>query len=118
MRPAPRRQALVLGLVATLFLGASACSGDDSSSAAAPTSAAAQGAAPASATVSANDATKADIAAALEAAGVANAARWADEVVEYRPYDDAAEGFPHLREELQKYNPPAGTIDQIVAVLR
>ncbi len=67
--------------------------------------------------VSANDASREEIAAALTAAGVANAERWAGEVVEYRPYDDAADGFPHLREELAKYNPADGVVDQIISVL-
>jgi competence protein ComEA len=67
--------------------------------------------------VSANKASKAEITAALTAAGVANADRWAGEVVEYRPYSDAAAGFPSLRKELTKYNPPAGTIDKIIASL-
>lgn len=67
--------------------------------------------------VSANDASQEEIAAALDAAGVPNADRWAREVTEYRPYDDADQGFPHLREELAKYNPADGVVDQIISVL-
>jgi hypothetical protein len=68
--------------------------------------------------VSANDATETQIGAALRAAGVPNAERWADEVVEYRPYpaDDAQLG--KLRTSLAKYNPAPGVVDAIVAVLR
>ncbi len=78
---------------------------------------AAAGTAAAGPTVSANKASKAEITAALTAAGVANPDRWAGEVVEYRPYSDAAAGFPGLRKQLTKYNPPAGTIDKIIASL-
>ena len=114
LAPAAVALALVLG-------GAAACSDGGSSSDATTTTAAATastaGSSTASGTVSANDASTDEIAAALDAAGVDNAERWADEVAEYRPYDDADQGFPHLREELAKYDPPAGTIDQIIAVL-
>ncbi len=75
-------------------------------------------AAPAAAKVSANDATEDELVAAFEAAGIANAAKWADEVVEYRPYAADDPDFTTLREELAKYNPEAGTIDQIIAVLQ
>jgi 7-cyano-7-deazaguanine synthase in queuosine biosynthesis len=74
-------------------------------------------AAPATAKVSANNATQAEIAAALDAAGVANAARWAVEVVEYRPYPTNDPTFAKLRQNLVKYNPAPGLVDQIVAAL-
>lgn len=111
-----------LVLAGALTLAACGSSGgSDSSTAQTTTTAAASGASTTAGStvekVSANDASQEEIAAALTAAGVDNADRWADEVVEYRPYDDADQGFPHLREELAKYNPPAGTIDQIIAVL-
>ena len=38
--------------------------------------------------VNANDASVEELAAAFEAAGIPNAARWAHEVEEYRPYSD------------------------------
>lgn len=82
--------------------------------AAAPTE---DAAAPAAAKVSANNATEEELVAAFEAAGIANAEKWADEVVEYRPYAADDPDFTMLREELAKYNPEAGVIDQIVAVL-
>jgi hypothetical protein len=66
--------------------------------------------------VSANTASVGEIAAALEAAGVDNAERWAREVEEYRPYDDDPD-LPKLRDELAKYNPGAGVVDQIVGAL-
>ena len=67
------------------------------------------------ATVDANTASVAEMTAAFEAAGVPNAARWAREVEEYRPYSD--DGWAHLRQELDKYNIDDATFDQIVSVL-
>ena len=67
--------------------------------------------------VDANTASKAEIAAALEAAGVPNAERWADEVTEYRPYPTDDPTFGKLRDELAKYRPADGVIDQIISVL-
>jgi hypothetical protein len=67
--------------------------------------------------VSANTATVDEIAAALAAAGVDEADRWAREVVEYRPYDTSDPDLTHLRDELAKYNPAAGVVDQIVSAL-
>jgi len=67
--------------------------------------------------VNANTATRAEIQAALEAAGVPNASNWSREVVEYRPYaaDDA--NWTKLRTELAKYNPAPGVVDQIISAL-
>jgi hypothetical protein len=73
--------------------------------------------APVGAKVSANTASKAEIAAALEKAGVSNADRWAEEVVEYRPYPTDDPNLTKLRENLAKYNPGEQTINQIVATL-
>lgn len=67
--------------------------------------------------VSANTATAAEITAALTAAGVENGDAWADEVIEYRPYPADDPDLTKLRDELAKYNPPAGVIDQIVGAL-
>jgi hypothetical protein len=58
-----------------------------------------------------------EIVAALEAAGAANADRWAREVVEYRPYENDP-NLPKLREELAKYNPGDGVVDAIVSALK
>ena len=66
--------------------------------------------------VSANNASIADLTAAFEAAGISNAARWAREVDEYRPYPNDP-NLPKLRQELAKYNPGPGVVDQIVATL-
>ncbi len=67
--------------------------------------------------VSANNATEEELIAAFTAAGIDNAEKWADEVVEYRPYPTDDPNFTALREELAKYNPAPGVIDQIVAIL-
>jgi hypothetical protein len=67
--------------------------------------------------VSANTASKNEIAAALTAAEVPNAERWADEVVEYRPYPANDSNLTRLRHNLAKYKPGQQTVDKIVSVL-
>ena len=66
--------------------------------------------------VSANNASIAELTTAFEAAGISNASRWAREVDEYRPYPNDP-NLPKLRQELAKYNPGPGVVDQIVATL-
>ena len=72
---------------------------------------------PTSARVNANSATIAQLQAAFEAAGISNAARWAREVDEYRPYPTNDPSFAKLRGELAKYNPGAETLEKILATL-
>src|SRR5215217_2976229 len=60
--------------------------------------------------VNANTASVPELQAAFEAAGVTNAARWAREVDEYRPYPTNDSNFAKLRQELAKYNPSADTV--------
>lgn len=73
---------------------------------------------PAAATkVSANNATRAELQKAFEAAGISNAASWAREVEEYRPYPTNDPTIAKLRQNLAKYNPAPGVVDQIVATL-
>ena len=67
--------------------------------------------------VNANTASVAELQRAFEAAGISNAARWAREVEEYRPYPTDDPSFAKLRRELAKYNPGPGVVDQIVATL-
>ena len=55
--------------------------------------------------------------AALAAGGVSNPARWAEEVVEYRPYPADDPNLTKLRENLAKYNPGPETVDKIVLAL-
>lgn len=66
--------------------------------------------------VSANIATEAELAAAFESAGIKNAARWAHEVEEYRPYPTDA-GWAKLRKELAKYNASPEVLDAIISCL-
>ena len=68
-------------------------------------------------TLSANDASISELAAAFESAGISNARRWAREVDEYRPYSVDDTGYTKLRGELAKYNPASGVVDAIVARL-
>lgn len=68
--------------------------------------------------VSANTATVAELVAALEAAGVPNADKWADEIEEYRPYDATDTELTKLRDELEKYNPGEDVLDAILSVLQ
>ena len=109
---------------ALLVVSLTACGG--AAATATPASTAAEPAAAASTTggttaaagkVSANSATRAQVQAALEAAGVPQAARMAGEVEEYRPYPAGAEGEAKLRKELAKYNIAADVVDKIIATL-
>jgi hypothetical protein len=115
---------------AVLALGLAACGGTATTtpaapapSAAAPTAAAdddtdgTDGTDAAGAKVSANTASEDEIAAALATAGVSNPERWAEEVVEYRPYPTDDPDLTKLREDLAKYNPSQATTDKIVSAL-
>jgi hypothetical protein len=68
--------------------------------------------------VSANTASEEEITAALAAAGVSNPGRWAEEVVEYRPYPTDDPNLTKLRDNLAKYNPGQETVDKIVSALQ
>ena len=114
-----------------LALGLAACGGSTSTpastapatttAASAPTSAGSAAtsasAQPAVKKVSANTASEDEIAAALKSAGVSNPDRWADEVVEYRPYPADDPDLGKLRQNLAKYNPGQETTDKIVSAL-
>jgi len=109
--------------LAVVALALSACGGDDDTATAATSATTATTAAASdsdsssgTATVDANTASVAEMAAAFDAAGVPNAERWAREVEEYRPYD-ASDNWAKLRDELAKYNIDQDTFDQIVSVL-
>ena len=115
-----RARLRLAALVAAGLLVLSGCgSNEDEGSSARPTmtTTAAAAAADSTATVSANDASVQELQAAFEAAGIANAGRWAREVAEYRPYPTDDPTFAKLRGELAKYNPAPGVADQIVSVL-
>jgi DNA uptake protein ComE-like DNA-binding protein len=70
-----------------------------------------------SATVSANSASREELVAALTAAGVPNADRWATEVMEYRPYATDDPTLQKLQDNLAKYDPDAATLAAILAAL-
>jgi hypothetical protein len=122
----PRIRSLV-GLSAAALVLAAACSSTAgaaptsiaSEAAAAPTAAASTPADVGSSTaqVSANSASESEIAAALAAAGVPNADRWAREVVEYRPYDASDATLQKLQDNLAKYNPDPATLAGILSAL-
>jgi hypothetical protein len=48
---------------------------------------------------------------------VPNAERWAEEVVEYRPYAANDSNLTRLRQNLAKYEPGQETVDKIVRAL-
>lgn len=67
--------------------------------------------------VNANTATVAELQAAFEANGVTNAAKWAREVEEYRPYPTDDPTFAALKKDLAKYKPAPDVVQKIVASL-
>lgn len=74
-------------------------------------------AAPAASKPNANTASRAEMTTAFTAAGISNAARWAMEVEEYRPYPTTDANMAKLRQNLAKYNPGPGVVDAIIAAL-
>jgi hypothetical protein len=68
-------------------------------------------------TIDVNTATQEEIAAAFVAAGIPNAERWAQEVVEYRPYE-ADPTWARLRQELGKYGIDPAVLETIISLLR
>jgi hypothetical protein len=94
-----------------------ACSGPATGSAPVPTPAPAAASPAAGPKANANTASVAELQRAFEAAGIPNAARWAREVEEYRPYPTDDPTFGKLRRELAKYNPGPGVVDQIITTL-
>ena len=131
-------RAILTALSLTTVLGVSACSsggttttGASTSTSAPPTTATGSGstAAPSGAStttaagrattqVDANTASVAELQAAFEANGVTNAAKWAREVEEYRPYATDDPTFASLRKNLAKYNPAADVLQKILASLK
>lgn len=119
----------VICAVAAATFGVVGCGGSTSSTAEPATTSAAATSATATTTsaeqaptaapskVSANTASEDEIASALEGAGVSNPERWAEEVVEYRPYPADDPNLTKLRDNLAKYNPGQETVDKIVAAL-
>jgi DNA uptake protein ComE-like DNA-binding protein len=118
---------LTMACAATLLaLGLAACGGSTTtpSTTTAPTSSSGSATSGTSSAtdsagtkVSANTASEEEIAAALKNAGVSNPERWAEEVVEYRPYPTDDPNLTELRDSLAKYNPGQETTDKIVSAL-
>ncbi len=115
------RRTTLAAVAATIALSAAACGSATETPAAAPQTtaqAAATPAAKAAAKISANTATEDQITAALRGAGVSNPGHWAEEVMEYRPYDSTDTNMDRLRQKLAKYNPGADTMSKILSVLQ
>jgi hypothetical protein len=132
----PPRRLPLLCAAATLAVVLAGCGGTTSTAGAPPASPAASASADeptaddsdataddsddtpaAGAKVSANTASEDEISDALEQAGVSNPGRWAEEVVEYRPYPPDDPNLTKLRDNLAKYNPGQTTVDKIVSAL-
>lgn len=123
----PSRRSLsiaAIALMATAVLAACSGSGAATATAApAATTAVVASSEPAASSaaatrVSANTATQDELVAALTAAGVPNADRWAREIQEYRPYDASDTGLAKLQQNLAKYQPSAETLAGILSVLQ
>ncbi|MFN0072526.1 MAG: hypothetical protein ACKVVP_13660 [Chloroflexota bacterium] len=89
------------------------------SAAASPAAASPAAVAPAAAAqkINANTATTAELQVFFEAAGLPNAARWAREVDEYKPYPSDDPSWGKLRRELAKYNPSAEVLEKLISLL-
>lgn len=115
-----------ISLASFVALAVMACSGSGATTApptstVAPSTAVASGAVASSAVtarVSANDASREELVAALTAAGVPNADRWAREIEEYRPYDTSDATLQKLQDNLAKYDPDAATLAAILSALQ
>jgi hypothetical protein len=68
--------------------------------------------------MSANSASEAELVTALRAAGVSNPERWAEEIIEYRPYASDDVNLAKLRQNLAKYNPGSQTLEKILSALQ
>jgi ABC-type phosphate transport system substrate-binding protein len=120
-----KKLAVVAVPVLVALLGLAGCGGSESSSSPSSTTTTADSSASpttsasgtSTAKVNANTASQAEIAAALEAAGVPNADRWAGEVVEYRPYATDDPTFAKLKQNLAKYNPGDAVVTKIISAL-
>ena len=102
------RTTAIVSIPLLLLTVLAACGGDPTT---APESGSKDG------SLSANNARRDELEAVFEAAGIENAAQWAREVEEYRPYPEDDTEFTKLRQELSKYRPGPGVVDAIVALL-
>jgi len=74
-------------------------------------------AAPANCSADANAASGSDLVACMTAHGVAEPTRWAAEVEEYRPYDDADPTMAKLATNLAKYHITPAELQNVLASL-
>ncbi len=119
------KRILAVSVLGAAVLAIAGCGDSDTTAVDATSAAAAAPPAAATATatttattkVSVNSASMGELSAALEAGGVNNAEKWADEIVEYRPYPADDTSFAKLRKELGKYNPAPDELEKIVSVL-
>ena len=114
-----------VSLAAVAALAVMACSGAPATTSPPATAAASTAVVSGTATsaavtarVSANDASQEELVAALTAAGVPNADRWAREIEEYRPYDTSDATLQKLQDNLAKYDPDAATLAGILSALQ
>ena len=107
----------LISAATALVLTVAACGGSTTPSQSTPSPSPAPTIQPTVQKVSANTASEDEIEAALRSAGVSNSARWAEEVVEYRPYPTDDPNLTKLRQNLAKYNPGQASVDKIVSVL-
>ncbi|MBV9314990.1 MAG: hypothetical protein JO100_14955 [Pseudonocardia sp.] len=68
--------------------------------------------------VSANAASLDEIRQAFTQAGIADPNRWAQAVLDYRPYPADDSNLTKLRQNLAKYNVSPDTVDKMVSVLK
>lgn len=110
--------ALVAACTGSAGTAATAAATDAPAATTAVDASAAPAASSATTRVSANTASQGELIAALTAAGVPNAERWAREIQEYRPYDASDTGLTKLQQNLAKYQPSAETLAGILSVLQ
>jgi hypothetical protein len=67
---------------------------------------------------SVRDASEQDLAAALAAKGVPDAAQWAEYIVAGQPYTDDAAGQEKLRQTLLRYDPSPEELEKIMSTVR
>jgi len=112
-----RRALAGLAVIVTLAACSAQAVNDPASAVPTATPAATTAAAAPAGKVSANDASQAELVAALTAAGVPNAERWTQEVIEYRPYPSDDATLQKLQDNLAKYNPDPATLQAILGAL-
>jgi hypothetical protein len=109
---------LAAGLLLTAVLAACTTQGSVDATATPSLAASSASSAAEPGRVSADTASREELVAALTAAGVPNADRWATEVMEYRPYATDDPTLQKLQDNLAKYDPDAATLAAILSALQ